>query len=395
MKGGIVLVYVTVKRAYNTHQMTLEELLFGECDSKFFIEDASWCSPLESTSTVTRKYNSISDDVKDRINTDFLISQLEKFNQSTESLRAAENRADLYNTFYIPKKSGGLRRIDAPNDDLMTALRKLKQIFESNFKALYHTSAFAYVKGRSTIDAMKRHQANQSHWFAKFDLHDFFGSTTKEFLMSQLSMVFPFSEIVSTERGREVLSTALDLAFLNGGLPQGTPLSPLLTNIMMIPIDYELTKTLRDFDKKSFVYTRYADDFQISCKCNFDYKNVEKLIVNTLKVFRAPFYLNEKKTRYGSNTGRGANWNLGLMLNQDNNITVGRKKKRQLLTMFHNYIFDKRKGISWPYEDVCVLNGYISYFNMVEPKTTKEIISYVNKKENVDVETLIKLDLRS
>lgn len=389
------MVYITVKRAYSTHRMTLDELLFGANNdsNQNCFEDSFWDTPLLSSSTVTRKVEEISDGIRDKINVEFLIRQLEYFNRSTSALRNVSRNA-LYRTFYIPKKSGGLRRIDAPNDDLMEALRELKLIFERDFKALYHTSAFAYVSGRSTIDAMKRHQSNQSHWFAKFDLHDFFGSTTKKFLMSQLSMVFPFSEVVATENGRRALEDAVDLAFLNGGLPQGTPISPLLTNVMMIPIDYELTKALRDFDGKSFCFTRYADDFQISCKYNFDYKKVEKLIVNTLKVFQAPFYLNEKKTRYGSNTGRGANWNLGLMLNKDNNITVGRKKKRQLLTMFHNYVTDKRRGISWSYEDVCVLNGYVSYIKMIEPNALRGILKYVNEKEKVSVQDLIKADLR-
>lgn len=389
------MVYITVKRAYSTHQMTLDELLFGANNdsNQNCFENSFWDTSLLSSSTVTRKVGEISDGIRDKINVEFLIRSLEYFNRSTSALRNV-SRNDLYRTFYIPKKSGGLRRIDAPNDDLMEALRELKLIFERDFKALYHTSAFAYVSGRSTIDAMKRHQSNQSHWFAKFDLHDFFGSTTKKFLMSQLSMVFPFSEVVATENGRRALEDAVDLAFLNGGLPQGTPISPLLTNVMMIPIDYELTKALRDFDGKSFCFTRYADDFQISCKYNFDYKKVEKLIVNTLKVFQAPFYLNEKKTRYGSNTGRGANWNLGLMLNKDNNITVGRKKKRQLLTMFHNYVTDKRRGISWSYEDVCVLNGYVSYIKMIEPNALRGILKYVNEKEKVSVQDLIKADLR-
>lgn len=389
------MVYITVKRAYSTHQMTLDELLFGANNdsNQNCFENSFWDTPLLSSSTVTRKVEEISDGIRDKINVEFLIRSLEYFNRSTSALRNV-SRNDLYRTFYIPKKSGGLRRIDAPNDDLMEALRELKLIFERDFKALYHTSAFAYVSGRSTIDAMKSHQSNQSHWFAKFDLHDFFGSTTKKFLMSQLSMVFPFSEVVATENGRRALEDAVDLAFLNGGLPQGTPISPLLTNVMMIPIDYELTKALRDFDGKSFCFTRYADDFQISCKYNFDYKKVEKLIVNTLKVFQAPFYLNEKKTRYGSNTGRGANWNLGLMLNKDNNITVGRKKKRQLLTMFHNYVTDKRRGISWSYEDVCVLNGYVSYIKMIEPNALRGILKYVNEKEKVSVQDLIKADLR-
>ena len=215
-----------------------------------------------------------------------------RFNEQTEALRAQE-RSTLYETFHIPKKSGGLRRIDAPKPELMNALRNLKTIFEEDFHALYHTSAFAYVKNRCTVDAVKRHQKNNSKWFGKLDLHDFFGSTTLDYVIKMFSMVFPFSEIVKLPNGEAELRKALDLAFLNGGLPQGTPLSPLITNVMMIPVDYKLANAFRDFDKQRFIYTRYADDFIISSKVDFDVHRVEKLVVDTLHEFGAPFTINE------------------------------------------------------------------------------------------------------
>ena len=79
-----------------------------------------------------------------------------------------------------------------------------------------------------------------------------------------LSKIFPFSEMVKYPYGRDELQKALSLCFLNNGLPQGTPISPFITNVMMIAIDHKISKTLRDFDSRRFVYTRYADDLLIS-----------------------------------------------------------------------------------------------------------------------------------
>lgn len=309
----------------------------------------------------------------------------------TAELRAKE-RSELYETFYIPKKSGGLRRIDAPKAELMDALRRLKTIFEDDFHALYHTAAFAYVKKRSTVDAVKRHQKNSSKWFAKLDLHDFFGSTTLDYAISMFSMVFPFSEIVKEPQGEAALRTAMSLAFLNGGLPQGTPISPLITNVMMIPVDFKLSNTLRNFEKQSFIYTRYADDFIISSKYDFDVRSVEELVVSTLNSFGAPFTINASKTRYGSSAGR--NWNLGVMLNKDNEITVGHKKKKQFQSMLYNYITDKNNGVAWERNDVQVMYGLHSYYRMVEKETIDAIVAYINKKMNVDVIRMMKDDLR-
>ena len=265
----------------------------------------------------------------------------------------------------------------------MDALRRQKTMYEEDFHVLYHTSAFAYIKHRCTVDAVKRHQANESKWFAKLDLHDFFGSTTLDFVMSMFSMVFPFSEVVKIPEGK---------AQLDGGLPQGTPISPLITNVMMIPVDFKLTKAFRNYEKQRFVYTRYADDFIISSQYDFDVHEVEKMVVDTLKDFGAPFSINASKTRYGSSAGR--NWNLGVMLNKDNEITVGYKKKRQFQSMMYNYISDKRNGVAWPREDIMAMQGLHSYYRMVEPEAIDAIVRHANEKLGVDVLLTIKEDLR-
>lgn len=378
------MVYITVMQSPIYHQMTLEEFLFQNFQVQTILNT-------NVSNTRTYAYETVSEHFTSRIDTDALIRKLVRFNDQTEALRAQE-RSTLYETFHIPKKSGGLRRIDAPKPELMNALRNLKTIFEEDFHALYHTSAFAYVKNRCTVDAVKRHQKNNSKWFGKLDLHDFFGSTTLDYVIKMFSMVFPFSEIVKFPNGEAELRKALDLAFLNGGLPQGTPLSPLITNVMMIPVDYKLANAFRDFDKQRFIYTRYADDFIISSKVDFDVHRVEKLVVDTLHEFGAPFTINESKTRYGSSAGR--NWNLGVMLNKDNEITVGHKKKRQFQSMLYNYITDKRKGISWPREDIQTMQGLHSYYRMVEPETIDAIVKHTNEKMETDVLRLIKDDLR-
>lgn len=378
------MVYITVMQSPIYHQMTLEEFLFQNFQAQTILNT-------NVSNTRTYAYETVSEHFTSRIDTDALIRKLVRFNDQTEALRAQE-RSTLYETFHIPKKSGGLRRIDAPKPELMNALRNLKTIFEEDFHALYHTSAFAYVKNRCTVDAVKRHQKNNSKWFGKLDLHDFFGSTTLDYVIKMFSMVFPFSEIVKFPNGEAELRKALDLAFLNGGLPQGTPLSPLITNVMMIPVDYKLANAFRDFDKQRFIYTRYADDFIISSKVDFDVHRVEKLVVDTLHEFGAPFTINESKTRYGSSAGR--NWNLGVMLNKDNEITVGHKKKRQFQSMLYNYITDKRKGISWPREDIQTMQGLHSYYRMVEPETIDAIVKHTNKKMETDILRLIKDDLR-
>ena len=373
------MIYITVKQSPTFHQLTLEELLFNTYNG-------SLTEYKNGANTKTYERSSVSFRFEKGVNIWGLIETLRGFNSSVESLRSVE-RSTLYKSFYIPKKTGGLRSINAPQPELMDALRRLKTIFEEQFHALYHTSAFAYIKNRCTIDAIKRHQSNESKWFAKLDLHDFFGSTTLDFVMQMFSMVYPFSEIVMYPVGKKALQDALELAFLNGGLPQGTPISPLITNIMMIPIDYKLSKGFRDFDRQRYIYTRYADDFIISSRYEFDIHKVEGFVKETLAAFNAPFSLNEKKTRYGSSAG--SNWNLGVMLNKDNEITIGHKKKRQFKSMLHNYIVDKQNGVQWSKEDLYAIQGLYSYYAMVEKDTIDAMIAHINEKMAVNVMKMI------
>lgn len=377
--------YITVAQSPVYHQITFEEIISGVVNMHNMIS---------SNESNTRTYFSrfLTQKFLDRFDFDDMITSLEAFNDQNKTLFDVQ-REKLYTTFHIPKKSGGLREINAPVPELMTALRNLKTLFETKMFAKYHTSAFAYVPGRSPVDAIKRHQKNGSHWFLKTDFSNFFGSTTPEFLRYSLSLIFPFSEIVKSPRGRDALDRALSLCFLHGGLPQGTPISPMLTNLMMIPIDHKVSNALRDFHGQSFVYTRYADDCQISSRKDFDYNQVIEFINQTLREFRAPFKIKEEKTRYGSRAG--SNWNLGLMLNKDNKITIGHKNKQRFRAMISNYILDRKNGIAWDLHDIQVLSGHINYYRMVESDYVDEVIRFNNEKYRTDVMRSIREDLAS
>ena len=374
--------YLTTKVSPKVRQMTLEELLFGSEIKPIYTNP-------KGSNTRTYKVANIPIEYKIRLNTRAMIEELQKFRERYSHLKEIE-RHSLYRTFPLPKKSGGLRWINAPEGELMRALRDLKEILEGTCGALYHTSAFAYIKKRSTLDALKRHQANESKWYAKLDLSKFFDSTTLEFTMSMLSIIYPFSEIVEWKDGREALEWAIELGFLDGGLPQGTPLSPTLTNIIMIPIDFEFNALMRK-KEINFVCTRYADDFTISSRKNFDVKDVEETLLGVMAQFKAPFKLNREKTRYGSVAGQ--NWNLGLMINANNEITVGHKRKREFKAMLTNYIMDTINGKPWNMGDVQTLEGLRSYYSSVEPQTIDEIINKIDAKFGVNVREMIKIQL--
>lgn len=372
--------YITVFQRPREQQITIMDILDGQVDLSLFQNHPAQVT----TNTVTHKVQT----VQAAVNVGLLIHYLEKFVETHSNLYLA-SRKTLYRSFYLPKRSGGFRLICAPNENLMAAQRELRDLFEREFFALYHTSAFAYVRGRSSIDAVKRHQAAQSRWFLKTDFSNFFGSTTPKFLMHMLGMIWPFSLVAADEKGKEVLRKALDLCFLDGGLPQGTPISPMLTNLMMIPIDHYLANALR---KEGFVYTRYADDIIISHRNSFMFTEKVKMINDTMKAFEAPFAIKPQKTRYGSSAGQ--NWNLGVMLNKDNQITIGHAKKKIFKAMCTSYITSKLNHQSWEKNDLQVFAGHIAYYKSVEKDVINAIIARLNVKFNVNMMQMLRRDLQ-
>lgn len=375
------MLYITVPSKPKEYQITFEDILNG-LNTTFFAKQKE-----DTHSTRTFSKNHTPEKLLSYVNINNMINVLKAFNSKHATLIETKDKSILYNNFKIPKRSGGLRQINAPSGELMIALKELKYILEKNLYASYHTSAFAYVKGRSTIDAIKRHQKNNSRWFLKLDFHDFFGSSTPEFIMEQLKMIFPFNEILAIREGEEELSKALSICFLNNGLPQGSPISPTLTNLFMIPIDYSISKLAREA-VPHLIYTRYADDIILSSDISFNWQNAQKMIMDTLKEFNAPFSLNTTKTRYGSSAGR--NWNLGVMLNKDNQITIGHARKKAFKTMIYSFMTDVTKDITWSLEDVQHLLGLISYYKMVEGDAINSIINSYSKKFNRDVEQTLK-----
>lgn len=377
--------YITVNREPRMRQITIDDILNGIDESKLALQK-------DTRDTTTWKVEAISRELIEK--TDFYAMQiaLMEFVEKYKDLIAVEDKSTLYRSFKIPKRSGGLRQIDAPNDELKKALYELKFIFEKKFYMSYHTSAFAYVHGRSTIDSVKRHQQNNSRWFLKTDMRHFFPSTTPEFLMKMLCMTFPFCEFIRYDFGcKELLEKALSLCFLNGGLPQGTPTSPMLTNALMIPVDHAINKMCHEY-APHLCYTRYADDILISSQYNFKWSDVQGRLISILETFGAPFTLHPEKTRYGSSAGR--NWNLGVMLNAENKITIGHEKKKVFKAMVFQFMTDDAKGNPWGLDDVQHFLGLISYYRMVEKDCINEILQTYSQKFNKDVEATAKALLK-
>lgn len=298
-----------------------------------------------------------------------------------------ETMQEYYTTFRIPKKTHGFRKINAPIATLKETQTYIAHLL-TNIGLLTHDTAFAYVPKRNHYSAIKKHQANQSHWFLKLDIKDFFPNCTKELVLQKLKNLYPIC--LWQEGTLTVLEQLIHLCCLNGVLPQGSPASPLLSNLLFIEYDYKITEFLKHpsapIPKQKYIYTRYADDICISSITKFDWQTLTNSIQNN--ILGADFTLKQEKTRYGSTAGR--NWNLGLMLNKDNKITTGATNKRNLKAMLCNFVIAEKNNTPYTVPEIQRLLGLINYAKQIEPDYITFLINKYSTKYNLNImETIL------
>ena len=217
------------------------------------------------------------------------------------------DRKCSYRVFYIPKKSGGFRKIEAPSHELELIQRWIK----SNILEKFHIadSATGFKKNTSIVDNATCHC--NKRYVLNMDIQNFFPSIN-------YSRVFKLFNYIGY--GKEVCHLLTQLCTNdNNVLPQGAPTSPIISNLVNIKLDKRLSAFAKSIGGN---YTRYADDITISSDTNlYKYIGVVKTIIND-----EGYIVNEKKTRV-TNSGQKQEV-TGLTVNTK--LAVNKKIKREL-----------------------------------------------------------------
>lgn len=160
-----------------------------------------------------------------------------------------------YHTFQIPKRSGGLRTICAPSEELKQIQRTLLNRLLKRLPS--HPSATGFEKDRSIVSNAAVHVGAQV--VLRMDIKDFFNSTEADRVRAYFYGI---------GWGQEVANLLIRLCTYNGSLPQGAPTSPRLSNL----VNYELDARLDGWARRiGAVYTRYADDI------TFSFRNLDQM----------------------------------------------------------------------------------------------------------------------
>jgi len=205
-----------------------------------------------------------------------------------------------YNRFEIPKRNGGFRTINAPMDELKDIQSRLSKLLldcvdEINkSKNIVPKLSHGFTRHRSIISNAEKHINRKN--VLNIDLSDFFGSfnfgRVRGFFIKNSNFLLH----------KDIATVIAKISCLNNSLPQGSPCSPVITNLIAHPLDIRLASLAK---RNSCTYTRYADDITFSSRDKEFSPEIIKmeeftvLIGNTLRkeIERAGFKINDKKTR--------------------------------------------------------------------------------------------------
>lgn len=246
-----------------------------------------------------------------------------------------------YQTFTIKKKSGADRTINAPVKGLKSILRSLNFVLQCVYEP--HEAATGFVLEKSIVDNAKKHVGH--HYVLNMDLKDFFHT----FDRNRVKMGFiyePFNLGGDKEPLAFLLASLCTHPFEIDGeekavLPQGSPTSPTLTNILCKKLDRRLTGLANRFGA---TYTRYADDITFSSPHNiytdeeFN-KELKRIIEEDQKLV-----INPKKTRLQKAGYRQEA--TGLIVNDKVNVRMRYVKQiRMWLYYWEKYGYEKAEQI--------------------------------------------------
>jgi RNA-directed DNA polymerase len=164
----------------------------------------------------------------------------------------------------IPKPEGGMRELGIPTVLDRFIQQMILQALEPLYEPTFSESSYGFRRGRSAkraLESAREHVAAGNGWVVDIDLEKFFDRVNHDVLMGRLA------RRIGDKRLLKLIRLYLQAGvMLNGvvveryeGTPQGGPLSPLLSNILLDELDKEL-------ERRGHAFCRYADDCNIYVK---------------------------------------------------------------------------------------------------------------------------------
>lgn len=252
----------------------------------------------------------------------------------------ATKPSNYYRQFTITKGSKK-RKIDSPR----VALKAIQSWYGHHLARSITLSdvVHGFVPGRSTVTAARQHC--EAKWLLTFDIKEFFPTITEAQVNRELERL-GYSESAAKLMGR--------LLTLRGRLPQGSPASPVLANLVFRHTDRRLEITASRYGA---IYTRYADDLAFSGKGDIDLVTFRREISTIL--LNSGWTIASKKTRLARAPKRLVLLGLVVSGARPRLSKATRNKIRMMRHLLSKNVV--------PPEKIDIFRGYVSYANSIEP----------------------------
>ncbi|MEE3496847.1 MAG: group II intron reverse transcriptase/maturase [Butyrivibrio sp.] len=218
-------------------------------------------------------------------------------NQETliQEIKGGKYKPNPVRRVEIPKETKGeFRKLGVPTVVDRVIQQAITQELTPIYEEQFSENSFGFRPKRGQHDALKQCQKNVNEGYiyvVDMDLEKFFDTVCQSKLIEVLSRTIKDGRVISLIH--KYLNAG---AMVNGmfertetGMPQGGPLSPLLSNVMLNELDREL-------ERRGHRFVRYADDCMIFCKSK---KSAERTLNNIVPIIEGKLFLkvNRKKTK--------------------------------------------------------------------------------------------------
>jgi len=272
----------------------------------------------------------------------------------------------------IPKPQGGVRTLGIPTVVDRLIQQGLHQVLLPLFEPTFSEGSFGFRPGRSAHQAVRRAQGfiqDGKGWVVDIDLEKFFDRVNHDVLMSRVA------RLVRDERVLKLIRRFLEAGIMSEGLvkprtegtPQGGPLSPLLSNILLTDLDREL-------ERRALSFCRYADD------CNI-YVRTQRAGGRVMGGIRA--FL-EKVLRLKLNPEKSAvarPWNLKFLgysftRQPQSRIRIATASVQRLMQKVREQMrIGRGRSLAGTITDLTpLLRGWINYFKLAQTRSTVEAL---------------------
>jgi group II intron reverse transcriptase/maturase len=282
---------------------------------------------------------------------------------------------------WIPKAGGGQRALGIPNVVDRIVQQAVHQVLSPLYEPTFHESSHGFRPGRSCHTAIaeaKRHLAKSKKWVVDLDLEKFFDRVHHERLLARLARRVDDQRILSLIRkmlkAKVVMPDGVVVA-TEEGTPQGGPLSPLLSNIVLDELDRELAR-------RGHHFVRYADDCNIYVASERAGLRVMVSITRFLEE-RMRLKVNREKSAV-ARPGRRHFLGFGLRLHEDRVDVFPSKRSRDRIDEKVRQLIPRTWGQSLA---DCIqrlnvyLTGWIGFFRVcTSPATFASVDGHIRRR---------------